>query len=164
MNTLQVLTVDEINKFEASRPEMFANLEISTLQQLIYPLPKNQALNGQLGKAQTLDQVAQILTANGIQFTRSTRKLDTAVFPHAIYAQLAPLKPGEPFIAPGPDKAVANVISAREPAPLAGDEARNVALNAMKRDQVGSIVADRVKGLREKAKIEYQPGFAPGGK
>ena len=56
---------------------------------------------------------------------------------------------------------MANVISAREPAPLAGDQARAVALNAMRKDDATKIVQDRVKDLRAKAKIQYQPGFEP---
>ena len=161
LNSSQVPSADAITRYQASRPEMFANREIWTLQQIQYPLQKDPTLNAALGKAQTLEEVAQLLTAKGVKFTRETRKLDTAVFPHAIYNQLTPLKPGEPFIAPGPDKAVASVITAREPAPLAGDQARTVAVNAMRRDEVETIVKDRVKNLRGSAKIDYQPGFEP---
>lgn len=161
LNSSQLPSAAEIGRYQASRPEMFANREIWTLQQIQYPLQKDAALNAALTKAQTLEEVAQALTAKGVKFTRENRKLDTAVFPHVIYNQLTPLKPGEPFIAPGPDKAVASVITAREPAPLTGDEARTVAVNAMRRDQVETIVKDRVKNLRGSAKIEYQPGFEP---
>ena len=161
VNTSQLPSADEIARYQASRPEIFANREIWTLQQVQYPLSKDPALNAALSKAQSLDEVTQLLTSKGVKFTRGTRKIDTAIFPHAIYSQLTPLKPGEPFIAPGPDKAVASVITAREPAPLAGDQARTVAVNAMRRDQVQTIVNDRVKNLRRSAKIQYQPGFEP---
>ena len=36
-----------------------------------------------------------------------------------------------------------------------------MALAQMRKEQAGKIVQDRVKDLRAKAKIEYQPGFAP---
>jgi peptidyl-prolyl cis-trans isomerase C len=163
LNTSQVPTADQINRYEASRPEMFANREIWTLQQILYPLPKDKAVLAKLAAAKSLDEIAQTLTASGIQFTRNTKKIDTAVFPHSIYAQIAGLQPNEPFIAPGTDKAVASTITAREPAPLSGDQARQVALNAMRRDDVQKIVQDRVKGLRATAKIQYQPGFGPKG-
>ena len=161
VGTSQVPSPDEINRFEASRPEMFANREIWTLSQVIYPLPKNPGVTAKVAGANTLDEVEQILTSAGMQFKRDTKKIDSAVFPHQIYEQLAKLKPGEPFIAPGPDQAVASVISAREPAPLSGDEARTIALNAMRKEQVNKLVQDRVKGLRGTAKIEYQSGFGP---
>jgi peptidyl-prolyl cis-trans isomerase C len=152
---------DEISRYEASRPEMFANREIWTLQQIIYPLPKNSALSAKLAAAKTLDEVAQILTSSGVQFTRGSKQIDSAIFPHAIYAQLAGLKEGEPFIAPGPDKAIASVITARQPAPIAGDQARKVALQVMRREQIAQMVQQRVKSLKATAKIEYQTGFAP---
>jgi EpsD family peptidyl-prolyl cis-trans isomerase len=161
VNTAQVPTPAEISKFEASRPEIFTNREVWTLTQILYPLPKDKAVVAKLDAAKSLDEIAQILTSNGIQFARGTRKIDTAVFPHAIYARIAALKPGEPFIAPGADKAVASVISAREPNPLTPEQARQVALQGMKRTQVEKFVLDRVKSLKGTAKIQYQPGFTP---
>ena len=164
LNTSQVPSADEINAFEASHPGMFAGRETWTLQQIIYPLSKDPAVTAKLIAAKSLDEVAQALSSSGIQFTRATRKLDTALFPQPIYAQISKANPGEPFIAPGPDKAVANVIASREPTPLAGDQARTVALEAMRREQAEKLAQDRVKDLRTKAKIEYQPGFAPAAK
>jgi EpsD family peptidyl-prolyl cis-trans isomerase len=164
MNTAQVPTPDQINQFEAKHPEAFAGREVWTLSQLVYPLPKDPAVNAKLKAAKTLDEVAQVLTSAGIQFTRGDRKVDSAVFPDAIYNQIAKLAPGEPFIANGPDKAVASVITQRTPNPTPPEQARPAALNLMKREQANQIIQDRVKSLRAAAKIEYQPGFGPAGK
>jgi peptidyl-prolyl cis-trans isomerase C len=161
LNTAQVPSADEINRFEASRPELFAGREIWTLSQIIYPLPKDATITAKLTAAKTLDDVAGVLTASGIEFKRDTKQLDTAVFPHQIYMQIAKVAPGEPFIAPGPDKAVANVITDRKPNPTPPDQARPLALNLMKREQANQTVQDRVKSLRASAKIQYQPGFGP---
>ena len=161
VNTSQVPSPAEVSRYEAGRPEIFTNRETWTLNQIVFPIPKDKALSAKLDAAQSLDEIAQILTAAGIQFTRATRKVDTAVFPHPIYAQIGALKPGEPFIAPGPGKAVASVIAAREPNPLTPEQARQVALNAMKREQISNFVQDRVKSLKATAKIQYQSGFAP---
>jgi EpsD family peptidyl-prolyl cis-trans isomerase len=161
LNTSQVPSADEITRYEAGRPEMFANRETWTLSQVIYPLPKDKGVNTRLAGSKTLAEVEQILTSSGIQFKRDTKKIDTAVFPHTIYAQIAKLKPGEPFIAPGPGQAVASVITSREANLLTSDQARTVALNAMKREQAAKLVQDRLKGLRGSAKIHYQPGYEP---
>lgn len=161
LNTTQLPKADEISQFEAAHPQMFAGREVWTLSQIIYPLPKSQEVTAKLAASKSLDEVAQVLTSNGIQFKRDTRKIDTAVFPQAIYAQLSKLQPGEPFIAPGPDQAVANVITAREPSATPPDQARALALNAMRREQVEKILQDRLKSVRATAKIEYQPGFGP---
>jgi EpsD family peptidyl-prolyl cis-trans isomerase len=161
LNASQVPSPSEIATFEAAHPQMFANREMWTLDQIIYPLPKDAAVIAKLGATKTIDEVAQILTASGIQFTRGSRQIDTALFPDEIYQKIIHIAPGEPFMASGPDKAVANSIKAREPAPLTADQSRAVALNAMRKDQVTKIVQDRVKELRAKAKIQYQPGFEP---
>ncbi len=161
VNTAQIPSPDEISRYEASKPEAFSNRETWTLDQITYATPKDQALNAKLSAAKSVDEIGQILAAAGIQFTRGTKKIDTAIFPHVIYAQIAALKPAEPFIVPGPGRSVANVIAAREPNPLSPDQARQVALNGIKRDQLEKFVQDRVKSLKTTAKIEYQPGFAP---
>ena len=161
VNSAQVPSADEITKFEASRPGMFANRESWTLQQLVFPTQKDPALLAKLKAANTLDEVAQALTAAGVQFTKSSHTIDTAALPPAIYAQLNQLKPNEPFIVPGGNKVIANVITARTPLPLPSEQVRTVALNAMKQSEVQKFVQDRVKSLKGSAKIQYQPGYAP---
>ncbi|HEV2593851.1 MAG TPA: SurA N-terminal domain-containing protein [Sphingomicrobium sp.] len=164
LNTAQVPTADQINQFEASHPGDFAAREVWTLSQLVYPLPKDASVIAKLNAAKSLDEVGQVLTSAGLQFTRGERKLDTAVLPDPIYKQIAKLPQGEPFIANGADKAVASVITQRTPNPTPAEQARPAALALMKREQANQLIQDRVKGLRASAKIEYQPGFAPPGK
>ena len=161
VNTAALPTANEITRFQADRPEMFANREIWTLDQIIYPKTTNPALQAKISAAKSLEEIAQALTASGVQFTRSNREIDTAMFPHAIYGQLSKLGPGEPFIAPGPDRAIASVITARKPNVLSPDKAREMAVGALRRLQMEKVVQDRVKTLRNSAKIQYQPGFEP---
>lgn len=160
-NTAQVPSGEDIARFEASRPGMFANREIWTLQQLLYPTPKDAAATAKIAAAKSLEEIAQVLTSSGIEFQRGNRQFDSAMLPPALYAQLGHLQPGEPFIAPGPDKVVASVITGRQAAPFTPDQARQLALSSMRREQVNKIIQDRVKDLKAKAKIEYQPGFGP---
>lgn len=161
MKTSQLPTASEISSYQASHPQMFANREIWTLSQIIYALPKDPAVTAKLAASKSLDEVTQILTSSGIQFTRGTKKIDTAIFPNNVYAQLAHLPAGMPFIVPAPTAAAANVITDRQPNPTPADQAQALAVNAMRREQLGKVVQDRVKNLRQAAKIEYQPGFAP---
>jgi hypothetical protein len=151
----------EIAQFEASHPGIFAKRETWTLQQIIYPLPKDSTVTAKITAAKSLDEVARALSAGGIQFTRATKQFDSAMLPPNVYAQISNLAPGEPFVVPGPDKAVASAIAGRQPNPLSSDQARQLALSQMRRDSVNKLVLDRVKDLKAKAKIEYQAGFAP---
>lgn len=164
LNTSAIPSTEEISAFESGHPQMFASRETWTLSQIVFPLSKDAGVNAKLQAAKTLDEIASVLTSSGIQFTRDTRKIDTAAFPNAVYAQVAHLPPSMPFIAPGADKAVASLITAREPNPTPADQAKVIALNAMRREQAAKLVQDRVKSLRATAKIEYQPGYAPSSK
>jgi hypothetical protein len=83
------------------------------------------------------------------------------MLPANLYAQLGNLAPGEPFIAPGPGRAVASVITERKAAPFTPEQTRQLALSQMKREKINQLVTQRVKDLKAKAKIEFQPGFGP---
>ena len=161
LNTAQVPSADAIKRYEAAHPEVFTNRETWTLDQIVYPLTKDAALTAKIAAAKTLGEIAQALTAANLQFTRSTKEIDSALFPQDAYQQIVKLKPGEPFVVPGPDKAVASVITARKPNPLPEDKARQLALQAMRREQLGKLIDERVKSLKTSAKIQYQPGFGP---
>ena len=161
LNTKPVPTADEVTRFEASRPEMFDKREFWQLDQVQFPTPKDPSTQAKLTAAHSLDDIAKIISATGGQVARTKTRIDTAIFPHDIYSKVAGLPSGEPFLVPGGDRTVASVVVGREPAPLIGDQARVVALNAIRRDQAGTILKDKVKAARSAAKIEYQPGFAP---
>ncbi len=67
----------------------------------------------------------------------------------------------EPFIIPVGNQAVASVITAREPAPITGEQARPIAVAAMRREQAAKLMQNRLTSIRQAAKIEYKEGFAP---
>jgi EpsD family peptidyl-prolyl cis-trans isomerase len=161
LNTAEVPSPEQVSQYEAAHPEVFKH-EIWTLDQVIYPLPKDAALKAKLEAANSQDDVIKALTAAGVPFTRGTKQVDTSIFPHQIYTQILGLKPGEPFMVPGADKAVSSVVTARQPGPpIPEDKARQVALQGIKREAADKFIDDRVKSLKASAKIEYQPGFAP---
>jgi EpsD family peptidyl-prolyl cis-trans isomerase len=161
LNTSEVPSPDELSKFERSRPEMFAQREMWELNQLQFPTPKNAAVNSQITASKTFDELAKALTANNIQFKRGSTKVDTASLPHDSYSKIAALRPDQPFVVPGPVASVANLITARQARPVTGDQARSLALDAMRREQAAKILQEAVKSARAKAKIEYQKGYAP---
>jgi peptidyl-prolyl cis-trans isomerase C len=101
------------------------------------------------------------LTEAGVTFDRQKNRLDTAIVPHDLYARIQTASPGEPFIVPLGNLVVASAITSREPAPITGNQARSVAVAAMRRTEATKLMQDRLKSLRQAAKIDYKPGFAP---
>jgi EpsD family peptidyl-prolyl cis-trans isomerase len=161
LKTREVPGADEIGKFEASQPQMFANREIWSLQQLQYTTPKDPKVLKGIQDAHSLDDLAKVLSSNGIQFTRSSKKIDTAAFPKDTYQQIQSAPPGEPFVVSAGDRSAASAVISREPAALTGDSARALALKTMQQQDAQKLLKARLETAKKTAKIEYQPGFVP---
>lgn len=161
IDTAQLPANSEIERFQASHPWMFAQREQWNLEQLRYAQPASAAVKAKLDQAKSLDELSKALTDSGITFTRQKNRLDTAVIPQNIYGQLGTLRAGEPFIIPVGAQAVASVIVSREPAALTGEQAKPIAVAAMRREQAAKLMQNRLSALRQTAKIEYKEGYAP---
>lgn len=161
MNTAQLPSADAVAKYESSRPGSFANRQIWTLDQMIYPTVKDPAILKRIAGTTSFVGVQQVLSSAGIKFEKASRQLDTAMFPNEIYARVNALPAGMPFVVPGGDRTVASVVTQRQPAPRAGAEARPMVLNMMRNEQGQKVLQDKVKAARTAAKIEYQKGYAP---
>lgn len=161
IDTAQLPANSEIERFQASRPWIFANRERWNLDQLRFAMPTDPATRKKLDEANTLADVEKVLTDAGITFTRQKNRLDTAVIPQSIYGQITKAGPSEPFIIPVGNQAVASVITSREAAPLTGEQARPVAVAAMRREQAAKLMQNRLKSIRQAAEIEYKEGHAP---
>ena len=160
IDTAQLPSNSEIQRFQTSRPWMFDKREQWALDQLRFAMPADAAVRKKLDEAGSLEDVAKALTDAGIAFTRQKNRLDTAVIPQNLYGQLA-ASGTEPFIIPVGNQAVASVITSREPAPIVGEQARPVAVAAMRREQAAKLMQNRLASIRQAAKIEYKEGFAP---
>jgi len=161
VDTTRLPSDPEIARFQASRPEMFAKREQWNLDQLRFALPSDPAVKAKLAAAHSLDEIAKILTDAGVTFDRQKNRLDTAVVPHDLYGRIETAPPTEPFIVPVGNLAIASVITSREPAAITSDEARPIAVAAMRRTDAAKVMQERLTALRQAAKIDYKPGFAP---
>ena len=162
IDTAQLPSNSEIERFQASRPWVFSKREQWNLDQLRFQMPTDAATKAKLDAAKSLEEVAKVLTDAGIAFTRQKNRLDTALIPQNLYGQLASVAgTSEPFVIPVGNQAVASTITSREPTPIAGEQARPVAVAAMRREQASKLMQNRLKAVRDAAKIEYKQGYAP---
>lgn len=160
-NTVRLPAAADVNQFIAANPAMFANRSILSLNQISFDPPADGSVATQLKDAHSLDAVAEILTSRHIAFARGTAKLDTASVPPQAQKQIDSLPAGEPFIVPSNGKIVISVITGREPAPVAADQAPKIAAEMMRRQQLGDTMQKTLAQLHQSAKIEYQAGYAP---
>ena len=161
MDTTKLPSSSEIQQFQASRPEMVAKREQWNLEQIRFTMPTDPAVKSKLEATKTLDEIAKVLSDAKITFDRQKNRLDTAVIPHDLYGRLMTADPGEPFIVPIGNLAIASVITSREPAAITGDQAQPIAVAALRRTQAAKLMQDRLKSLRDAAKIDYKPEFGP---
>lgn len=161
IDTAQLPAASEIEKFQASRPWVFANREQWNLDQVRFAMPTDAAVRKKLDEAKSLAEIEKTLTDAGVTFTRQKNRLDTAVVPQSIYGQIAKAGPSEPFVIPVGNQAVASVVTSREAAPLTGEQARPIAVASMRREQAAKLMQERVKSVRQAAKIEYGKDYAP---
>ena len=161
MNTAQLPSATQISDFQTGHPELFAKRETWTMDQLAYQTPTDPAALKRIADAGSMDAMVAALTQSGIPFNRAKSKVNTAAVPHEMWVRIDALSPGRPFIVPNGPRSVANAILSREPAVPSADEARSLAVQAIRQTDGRKLMETRLKSLRSTAKIDYKTGFAP---
>lgn len=150
-----------VSSFISGNPTMFAGRKRYTLDQIVFPQPSDMTLVKELQPAHSLEAIATILTAKGVQFQRGNGQVDSGMLPPEVAARIAALPAGEPFLIPDNGRLVASVIKSAEPVATPEDQAKPAALNVLRQQALAEAMRKQVAKSRAAAKIEYQPGFAP---
>ena len=159
--SIRVPDAQELDAFVAKRPNMFGQRAILTLDRIQFAAPSDPAKLEALKADHSLDAIAKSLQSQGTSFSRQSAELDTAQLAPAVLQQIQALPPGEPFILPQGGLITAGVITARRPMPMLGEDAKPFAANALRNEQLGKAVEQRLNAAKATAKIDYQAGFAP---
>lgn len=161
LKTAQLPSDREIDNYIASHPEAFASRETWSLTQVMYPTPTDSGAKTDILAAKTMDQLIAVLKKHNVAYQQQDNRLDTAVIPPELYSKLNAISAGEPFAIAAGNRTVASVVTAREPHPLAGDPAKPVAVDAMRKSQTATALEGLLTSRRKSAKIEYQAGYGP---
>lgn len=155
-------TDSEIAQYQAAHPDRFAQRKVYSVDQILFPPPRTADAFKQFAPLKTLEQLADKLNADGTQFRRGPSQIDTAALPPEIAAKIAALPAGELFILPTPQGLSANMITATTVQPLTGEQARELALNALRSERFSKAadaqLNERLKKARET--VKYQPGYS----
>lgn len=161
MDTIKVPDPASLDRFISTHPGAFSGRKRFALDQLVIDVPSDPKRLKSLEDAHSLDEVAARLTSMGITFAKGKGTLDSATVNPDILKRIEALPAGEPFIVPQGNKLLINVITGAQPVTLSNEQARQVAAQAMRNEELGKIGESRLKEAKAKAKIEYQPGFEP---
>lgn len=151
----------DTDKFMASNPGMFGNRVIFAVDQIRFATPPRDDYLKQLAAAKTMDQVVAALDSLKIKYERGNVQVDSAQVPAPMLAQIQKVPAGEPFVVPMGQMVAVSLITDTKPAPLGGDQVRPLAANAVRNQELGKALQDRLTAEKASAKIEYQPGFSP---
>ena len=149
------------DKFIASNPTLFGGRKRYALDQIVFPATKDAALVAKLRASHTMDAVEEALKSSGVQYSKGSNTLDTATIAGELGSRLAALPPGEPFLVPQGSQYVVSVIRAAQDAATPTAQAKPAATELLRRQAVAAAMTKIVTDERAKAKIDYQPGFAP---
>jgi EpsD family peptidyl-prolyl cis-trans isomerase len=149
----------DAHAFIAANPQMFGERKIFLVDQVrgsaagvdaaaLTPLKSNVA-------------VAQLLRTKGHPVERGQAQIDSMALNKAQYDQLLRLPPGEPIVAMNNGVLMSNVIVEARNVPVPEDRQLVAAKEAMAQQGARTMVENQLRSLRQSAKIEYQPGFAP---
>ena len=160
-DTLPVPAKAAIDKFIADHPTNFAGRTVYTADQLRFAPPADPNVLARMKDLHSLQAIAQYLDGQGIKYARGANKIDSAQVPAQMMQQVLALPPGEPFVVPTPQGVVASVIVGKEAAPLPADQQQPLAVRMIRSQALDGVIQQRLTEARGKAKIDYQPGFAP---
>ncbi len=154
-------TADEVQKFIADRPTLFAKRERLALDQVRFATPANPSDIKKLTDLGSIDAIAAKLTADGVRFERGRPTIDTASIDPAIAKQIVALPIGEIFDLTTADGTSISTMTARAPAATPAATWTAPATEAVKREQAGKAVQDAMAKMRKETEIKYDPPFAP---
>ena len=153
--------VGEVNAYVAANPGAFADRVMWTINRVQFAQPKDPGVVKAMEADHTIDAVVARLRAAGIAFTRDVAQLDSAIVTQDVFARIAALPPGEPFVRVQNGVVSVGSVQASQPAPLTGDAARAAAAERLAAQRVNARLESRLKTLTASAKIQYQSGFGP---
>lgn len=139
----------------------FGNRTIFTTDQVQFRMPSDPKVMQSFQPDHTMAAVVARLDQLGIKYSRRTAELDSLQFPQAALDQIKAAPQGEPLVFPINGGVMIAAVTGSRLAPISGEDAKALAVQGMRNKEVGSVIEQRLKAERAKAKIQYQPGFAP---
>ena len=160
-DTVAVPDTAKVDQYISSHPTLFADRTAYTLDQIVFDAPADVKSLQPLAALHSMADIAAWLQSKGIKFQRGNAGLDSAGVPPDVMGRIKALPPGEPFVVPNGGKIVVSVITGSKPVVLPPEQARPLATQAIRREELNKIGEDRLKEAKAKAKIDYQPGYEP---
>ncbi|MFM2340452.1 MAG: peptidyl-prolyl cis-trans isomerase, EpsD family [Pseudomonadota bacterium] len=155
-------TPEEIKAYHDSKPELFAKRRIYAMQEFGIEADATQraALQGRIGGMRSGDELAAALKGAGVRFAARTVTQAPENLPMGTLEELGRLGDGQWLVKPTPAGLNAVLVVAARPAPVSEEASRKAIEQFLLTERKRKLVADRMRALRDSAKIEYVGSFA----
>lgn len=153
----------EAQAFIARNPTLFSQRQQLALEEIRFPTPDKSETVKKLTKMNTVDEIALQLKAEGIEYERNRRVLDTGTVTPGIARQIVALPDGAMFDVSRGGLTYINRIMERRPVNTPPASWIEPAKQAVAREKVAGVAAKAVAELRKNAKIQYDPAWRPSG-
>jgi len=158
---LKIPDEQQVDSYIASHPTMFADRKVYAIDRIQFAVPEDPSRLKALEDDHSMAAVADRLRSLGIEFRRDAGQMDSAQIPAQMLQRIQSLPPGEPFVVPENGVVTVGLITGERSDPISGAQARQIAQQAMRNEQLQQTLDQRLKQSRQTADIEYQEGFAP---
>lgn len=150
-----------IDDYIAENDSMFGERAIFTLDRIQFPMPEDLSRLQVLEDDHSMEEVAATLNRLNIEFSRGPAQMDSLRLGPERLERVRALPEGEPFVLPENGLVTVAVITGSASQPITGEQARPLALQAMRSESVNEALQQRLTAAKAQAEIEYQEGFAP---
>jgi len=156
---VSAISKSDIDRYITSNPTKFANRQLMTVEQIIFPIGANaQSVIDATRDAKSLDEIDQKLTAMNIPRSRSMGSLNSADLPENLYNQMQMKKPDDVFFVRSGSNGVFMVLKSEETRPLSGDAAMNLARQALRADLLKTEIG--MASVSAKLEAKYEGDYA----
>ena len=159
--TTAVPAAGAVETFMSENPAVFSGRTILAVDQIQFAMPADAKDLQALQDDHSLDAVAATLQKMGIKFERGTAQMDSAQLGQERMNRIRALPEGEPFVIPQGRVVTVSVVTGETPQPPSDDQARPAAAQMVRNQTLSDAMRTRLDAEKAKAKIQYQPGFAP---
>ncbi len=154
----------DIDNYIANNPSKFANRELVTVEQIIFPLAANaQSVVDATKQSKSLDEVDQQLTSMGVQHGRSMGALNSTEIPIDLFNAIQTKKTDDVFFVRSGANGVFFQVRGQEARPLAGEAAANVARQLIRSDKLKAQIGMASVAANLEAKYEGDYATIMGG-
>jgi EpsD family peptidyl-prolyl cis-trans isomerase len=155
-------TPDEIKKYYAEKPALFAERRIYSIQEIAIEAKPEQVatLRQKLGEAKSINEFVEFLKANDYRFSGNQAVRSAEQLPLNSLDTFSKMKDGQAVLAPAPNGVQVVVLAGSRSQPVNEEQARPAIEQFILNERKRKLVEEDLKAMRAAAKVEYIGKFA----